>query len=721
MRKKKKFIKKGRLYQMKYKSKKGFSLLELLITVFLFSVLSTGAFTFYISYISSAQQLAHTMEVENFHSKFQYLLEKKKNCSLSLQGLKNGDLLDVTKESSFQDLHANLKNVEDNAKQGIALKEVKLNIADGRFFQNKGYAYVKFKYVYRANSQVALKEKTKNVRVFLKLKEGVVDTCLDANQESQCSSTSFLTGFNQASLQETQEQEVGKKDFKGNFINKASEKEVQEGTEHIYSSSNLYEGKIGEYCLSHNICHKGQWKSKSLCYDSCRHKFWRDGLLDFKEDKKDLNSTEEDKEFSCKAKTFHFRSSCAGEYVRSAHLKEKKYNEMEFHNEVIHLASLTCPDGSRKQRGYFEAFFKCSYAGTWELAYAQCTKYKDPCTLEHDQPHHHWNTFPWDAKPDNDTLRCASYSNYPSFNIKSYDGSQSETINMGEIYPHQKFNIGKPKRLVINFKNDKTSTATVACVGDGKSKRWKQIGETVRNCEGLTNPLPKTDIIFVVDNSGSMQDNQQALSQSVDRFLDRFFSETAKKINYTFYVTTTDTLEQNRIIRRYKKKDFQGREHDLKAGLKGLYGLKPGINGSGYEKPITNALHLLRKYQGEMNALSTLAFLFLTDEDGVNIVNIPIGIWGGMFRLIDSNPEPVEQQALQSLILQIKKGDKTKVITRGFVDLQKIYKNGQGGNVTPFVQYFHGSLFDVDNIHGYGDQMVGFADEIIAKTLIIGN
>ena len=690
---------------MRYKSKKAFSLLELLVTIFLFSVLSTGAFTFYINYINSSQQLSNTMEVENFHSKFQYLLEKKKNCSALLKGLKNADLLDVTKEASMKELQENLKNIKDHTKPGVALKEASLNTADGRFFQDRGYAYVKFKYVYRANAQVALKETTKNARVFLKLKEGVVDTCLDLSQESQCPSISFLTSFNQASLQEIHEQEVGETDKKGNIINA---QEVQEGMEHVYSSSNLYKGKIGEYCLSHNICHKGQWRSKSICYDSCRDKFWRDGLLDFKADKNDLNSTEEDKEFFCKAKSFDFGVSCAGEYLRSVHLKKKKYNETEFPNETIYLASATCSDGSRQKRGYFEAIFKCSYAGTWELAYAKCTKYKDPCTLIPDQMHHHWDINPLDPVPDNDQLRCASNSHHPSFDILSYDKTQREKVNMGSLYPSQKFNIGQPKRLVINFKEGKTSTATVACVGDGKNKRWQQIGDTVRNCEGLNNPIPKADIIFVVDDSGSMADNQAALSASVDRFLDRFFSEKAQKINYTFYVTTTDT--KNVSIRQYKKQHYKGREHQLKADLK--QALKPGINGYGLERPLTNALHLLNTYRGDMNPLSTLAFLFLTDEDSLFLHKT---------QDYAPNPEPVQQQALTNLILHIKRSDRTKVITRGFVDVDKIPEYGQGGNVTPFVRSFNGITFEIDNHHGYGDQMLGFADEIIAKTLIIGN
>ena len=683
-------LKKKRDVSKRDKNKKGFSLLELLITMFLFSVLSTGAFTFYISYINSAQQLSNAMEVENFHSKFQYLLEKKKNCSVSLKGLRNGDLLDVTQESSFQELQDNLKNVRDHAKPGVALKEITLNIADGRFFQDRGYAYVKFKYVYRANSQATLKEMTKNARVFLKLKEGAVDTCLDLSQESQCSSTSFLTSFNQASLQETHEQKV------------TSKQDLQEGMEHVYSSSNLYKGKIGEYCLSHNICHKGQWRSKSICYDSCRDKFWRDGLLDFKAGKKDLNSSEEDKEFFCKAKTFHFKTSCAGEYLRSVHLKKKKYNETEFHSETIYLASATCSDGSRQKRGYFEAAFKCSYAGTWELNYARCYKYKDPCTLVQDSLHHHWDISPWNSIPDNNQLRCASNSHHPSFDILSYDKTQREKVKLGSLYPSQKFNIGQPKRLVINFKNNKTSTATVACVGDGKSKRWKQIGDTVRNCEGLSNPLPKADIVFVVDNSGSMSEEQAALSYSVDRFLDRFFSEKAHKINYTFYVTTTDTLEHNRIIRSYKKQHFIGREHELKEGLK--WALKPGIKGSWDERPLTNALHLLISYRGNMNSLSTLAFLFLTDEDANR-----------------ENKEDAVQHALAKFILQIKKGNRSKIITRGFVDIHQIHQYGQGANVTPFVRSFNGSTFEVSNHYGYGDQMIGFADEIIDRTLIIGN
>ena len=675
---------------MRHKDNKGFSILELLITVFLFSFVVTGVFSFHTYNLNTSKTIVYKSEIENLHNRFQYLLSKNNYCYPSLASKLHGAKVDIQyfdpddpksiddpvkkkfEDEKFKDLlekGARLKDISAYpGEKGVGLEKVTLNIDPHFFFKEREYGELIFDYIFRKDG-VNTETQSKKIRLYLEIQKNTnnfyeVKTCINYEQEKCPDDVSFLTSFNESSL-----------DVSTEYTLKTSDKKT-EGLEYTYKVSNLFDGLVGEYCVSHNICSKGQWISKSICYDSCRNKFWWDGILTYKNN---LDSALSSGEKSiCKSKKFDFNTSCGSQKIHSVNLKEKNYNETESNLQVFY-------NNNSNRVGHFEAIFKCSYAGTWILNYAKCMSI-DPVKSTYTDL---WDISPFNSVPDNNNLLCSSKNK--SLSIKSYDKTQTEYIDLGKLYSEKLFHIGEPKRLIINFK-DKTSSATIACQGDGGYHQWRQIGESVPNCDVLGNPIPKTDIIFIVDNSGSMGDEQEILKQSIDQFINKFFSESAERINYRIYVGTTDF----NLSGYFNKKHYRGRENILKQ-LLGL-ALQPGIGGSGHEKPINSALNILKSYQMRSNA--TLALFMITDEEG-------------------SNSEINETNELIHFIDNLKKNDKGKVISRGIINLDEGTEELR--HVTQVVNYYSGKVFDIKEQSGYGDQLANFAEEIIEKTLIIGN
>ena len=675
---------------MKYKKSRGFSFLELLITVFLFSFVITGSFSFYAYHLKTSKTLVYKGEIESLHNRFQYLLNKNDYCSPSLSAKTHGDNVEIQfydpddptpstnpakqrfKDEIYEELFNKAKALVNNPlEKGVGLEKISLDIDPNFFFEDRGYANLIFDYVFKEDHS-GIKTQTKKMKVFLSIENnpsGVysVKNCLNHDEETCTEKANFLTSFNESSL-----------DVSTEYTLKSGDKR-EEGTEYSYKVSNLFDGQIGEYCVSHNVCSNGQWISKSVCYDSCRDQYWWDGILSYKN--KLTDTVKSNEKAVCKRRKFHFNTKCVNQSIKSTTLKERKFNETNGYLEVFKNKT------GKKQVGKFEAIFKCSYAGTWVLEYAKCHKI-DPVTNKHTET---WKISP--LNPNNvgrKSLLCPSARK--TLNIKSYDKKETQKIDLGRLYNKRYFYIGEPKRLIINFK-DKTSTATIACTGSGGSRSWKQIGDSVRNCDVLNNPVPKVDIIFVVDNSGSMGDNQVALSNSADQFISNFFTKTAKRIDYRILVATTD----HQLSGSFSKKNYVGKEATLKTDLKTA--LSPGTGGNASEKPISSTLSVLNSYPPRKGG--ALALFFITDEDG-------------------NNEETKATSDLKQMIDSFTKGDKSKVILNGAINDPTGGTQGKR-HVSQVVNYYGGKLFDADNKSGYGKEMSDFSKEIIEKTLIIGN
>ena len=689
------------------RNQNGFSLLELMVGMTLFSFITIGSFNFYIQYLNTAKNIAGKVKIQDLHNHFQYILSKPENCNATIQGFSNRqkviiNLADRKTDNAyeydkFRELLDFGKSIQEGEwkRKGLGILSATLNINPIFFFKNHGYADIELTYIQRlASGNVETKIRKLKVTAEIESSEGTnsVVNCIPLNNQTMChQDVSFLASFNDST-------------FNTFTAYKPQEDRRDSGTEYTYRASNLFEDNQGEYCVSHNICENGQWISRSLCYDSCRNKFWWDGKVTY-EDQSALDSDASEDEPTCKTKTFHFTSNsrCNGSEVPEVTLPDGFFNETKSYTQGIKETISVVEDGITVSRdktvAKVEAIFKCSYAGTWSLKYAKCTKFS--CTNSSCQ--NIVSTPEWDIKLTEKTssdpvtkqsLICPTRDKKVS--VSSYDGTKSVEVKLGTLFQNRKFHIGDPRRLIINFK-DKPSSATVVCNRDSSGNNmWKQIGDSIPSCEGFNNPVPKVDILFVVDNSGSMGDNQAALRSSIGHFLDKFFADIAETIDYRILVTTTDGSERG----PFGKVNTRAEEDGLKSQLGSA--LAPGTGGSPYERPITYALQAL-KNSAFYRQTAVLALLIITDEDG------------------DWNDEAAKLQELISFINQSKTGDDgivdtNKVIVRGIIN-----QDGYGKQVQQLTEKYLGDVLNVDDTSGYGDGLADFADEIVEKTLILGN
>lgn len=145
---------------------------------------------------------------------------------------------------------------------------------------------------------------------------------------------------------------------------------------------------------------------------------------------------------------------------------------------------------------------------------------------------------------------------------------------------------------------------------------------------------PRVDVLFVVDNSGSMQEHQRNLANNINLFLNEFLK--GGTLDYHVGVITTDDGR----LRGYPP--FVDSQTPSAAAVLGS-ALKPGTNGSAQEKmfdPIYWALSppLSTSYNsGFLRDGAYLAVIFISDAedqsdmmDEVSLMNFLVQLKGGM-------------------------------------------------------------------------------------------
>ncbi len=169
---------------------------------------------------------------------------------------------------------------------------------------------------------------------------------------------------------------------------------------------------------------------------------------------------------------------------------------------------------------------------------------------------------------------------------------------------------------------------------------------------------PSIDILFVVDNSGSMQAHQNNLIKNIDLFTNEFLKNSI--LDYNIGVLTTDMCD----YRRPKYGTYCGGELVANGGYSFVNRKTPnasqvlkmnldlGIDGSGTEAlfdPINAALttNLNTTTKGFYRSNATLVIIFVTDaEDQSRKMNVSY---------------------MKNFLLQLKNNDPKKIITLGVI------------------------------------------------------
>ncbi len=130
-------------------------------------------------------------------------------------------------------------------------------------------------------------------------------------------------------------------------------------------------------------------------------------------------------------------------------------------------------------------------------------------------------------------------------------------------------------------------------------------------------PPTEVDILLVVDNSGSMQDEQQELSVGFDNFVE-FFD--VADVDYHIGVTTTDMSsggEEGRLVNHAGTRVIHRDTDDPAEAFR--QNVQVGIEGYGFEKGLSAAAHALGddldENDGFLREDALLSVIFVSDEE----------------------------------------------------------------------------------------------------------
>jgi hypothetical protein len=127
----------------------------------------------------------------------------------------------------------------------------------------------------------------------------------------------------------------------------------------------------------------------------------------------------------------------------------------------------------------------------------------------------------------------------------------------------------------------------------------------------------KIDILWVIDNSGSMADEQKALGENFDAFIKGFIS---KNVDFNMAITTTDTSSEAKKGAIVPGSNTALTSAAAKADEQKFYEnflsmVQVGIKGSGYEKGLAATEGFVSKYSSWIRPEAYLAVVVLSDEE----------------------------------------------------------------------------------------------------------
>ena len=200
----------------------------------------------------------------------------------------------------------------------------------------------------------------------------------------------------------------------------------------------------------------------------------------------------------------------------------------------------------------------------------------------------------------------------------------------------------------------------------------------------------KLDILWVIDNSGSMGDEQKALGDNFEAFITEFVE---KDIDFQMAVTTTDT-SRNNAGREYKDSIAKLTSTKLKENKPRFMQdfaemVKVGTRGSGYEKGIKASEVFTDRFQNKwMRDDAYYAIVYVSDEEDQSEKDPEahlkqIGKWKG-------NQGLIKAYSIVDMVPSSKRG----AITRGYERYNEMSVL-TGGSVASIKSDFHETLLQM--------------------------
>lgn len=153
--------------------------------------------------------------------------------------------------------------------------------------------------------------------------------------------------------------------------------------------------------------------------------------------------------------------------------------------------------------------------------------------------------------------------------------------------------------------------------------------EAEENFQQSAAQTKKLDVLWIVDDSGSMADEQDSLGRNFDAFISDFIT---KNVDFKMAITTTDTSSATKNGKMVTGSDTkltsvkaQADEAQFLLDFKNL--VKVGISGSGYEKGLEASEGFMAKHAASwMRSDAYLAVVIISDEEDQS-PKTPIAYW----------------------------------------------------------------------------------------------
>ena len=630
---------------------KGFSIIELIVSLFLISIVTSISYMYLSSHlkaISMAKGYVNQEEVSHFIEQF---FRKDAQCRATLRKAESDNVI-YGGELTVKEL---ISVKADGTQQPASFFSGLKNKLDGNievsFFPLKNNREMaQLDYTIRKTSKKTgqLQSRKKSFYVdILRNNQGKIEACLGSStpfSEYCKGGQEHMLIYDESSLNPV--------------LSSLIEEAQPHGATWTTLTKNKFSSALGVSCLSYTVCNRGKWNSNIHCYNSCTDEVWSSGESDsyqsLDEDKNCAGNNrrnrllvrcDEWEEFLCRRTTLTL-PSCSIDLRDFCHHDKNivppvnNYSSLQIKN-ICESGSLNVSSSSlpiilprgnygdttpiiRKivrnnlTFGYVSTYARCEYSGQWHIMGVTCDE--DPKVRPHGRPQNIWGRTELGAvcrpqyPPSNFSCRTSqTITLYPNISSDSLGPIPPETLSIKDIYKDQIDDYvahGAPLRFVFNFKGRDSVSYTASC--NAKTGRFKILTQSPY-CQAR-NRKPELDMIFVIDNSASMAQEQHNLAVNLDRFLNEFLSN---DIKFHIAVTTTDSTNRlGSFICNYGR--CKGRKirqiEQVKAQLKTA--IRAGTGGHGAEKSFQPVVDLKRTHPEFFREKAEgFALFILTDEE----------------------------------------------------------------------------------------------------------
>lgn len=203
----------------------------------------------------------------------------------------------------------------------------------------------------------------------------------------------------------------------------------------------------------------------------------------------------------------------------------------------------------------------------------------------------------------------------------------------------------------------------------------------------------KMDILWVIDNSGSMGDEQRALGENFSAFIKEFIN---KDIDFQMAVTTTDT-SRNNAGQAYKESLEKLTSAKLKADKDQFMSdfadhVKVGTRGSGYEKGIQASEVFTNRFSNSwLRKDAYLTIVYVSDEEDQSQKNVPDHL--KQIQKWKDNNGLIKAYSIVDMVPTRRSG----AISRGYERYNEMSEL-TGGKVASIKSNFHTTLLDMGEV-----------------------